>query len=226
MNGMGIMGVAQVLLERRTLYWVDQLIDEPKAVPINALEGIALNSLKSSLIRGVLASAVLLCAGLSHGAPISVNESLTFTDPPTSISFANNPFTFSFTGLPTTPLTDASVRIFGLADLGQAGESFDVEVEGDSFGTFNPAAENFDEAFQISQASLANYLSDGTLTIVVNFSAGVNAPLTGDFVTTSISFRAEENTVPEPASLALVGLAMLGAAAARSASRRHSKAGT
>lgn len=159
--------------------------------------------------------AALFACSPAQAALVSVNESLTYANPPTDIVAANNPFTFFFSPLPTNALTDASVRMFGLTDLGQAGESFSVTVEGDSFGTFAPAAEGFEETFLIPLASLSGYLADGALTIVLNFSAAVDSGRPGDFITTNISYRADTISVPEPGTLAILGLGLAGLAASR-----------
>ena len=172
-------------------------------------------------IRSGVLALVLAACGPVQAAIVSVNQSIAYTDPPTAIVASNNPFTFLFTSLPTNALTDVFVRMFGIADVDgvnlgtPADESFSVTVDGVPFGTFAPGSFNFDESFQIPLASLSGYLADGALSIVVNFANEVNAPLTGDSITTSISYRADTGSVPEPGTLALLGLSLAGLAATR-----------
>lgn len=165
--------------------------------------------------RALVGAAAIIVGGQAQSAPFSVSQSITYTDPPKAIIAGNNPFLFDFTNLPANALTSVSIRIFGVTDIDSFPdpEGFEYFVDGVSIGSFFGSSFNFDMNFTVGAASV----SDGILNVKVVFTDTVNAPADGDFITTSISYRADDGggNVPEPGTLALVGLAMTGLAMRR-----------
>ncbi len=163
--------------------------------------------------------AAMLVGATSHAAPVSVDQTITYLNPPTPILALGNPFLFNFTALPTNALTLVSVRISGVADVDQSSESFEYFLGSTSLGSYSGTNVN-DFDFDITFTVSASEVSDGTLDFKILFSDEVNTSILDDFVSVNVQYRADDGgTIPEPGTLALLGLALTGLGASHRRAR-------
>lgn len=186
--------------------------------------------------------AAAVCLGISslgaQAAATSVSLSQTLT------STGQDMF-FSFMGLPgsngaggTITISPSGGQVTGL-DLSGAfpgeAEHFEVTFDGASQGFYSCAGPsnngstaiagatdnsvNFNDCvFSLPLSIASSFFDDGNLTVGVLFGADVSAFGHGDQVNVQLSYESGSR-LPEPASLALVGLALVGAGAARRKAR-------
>lgn len=144
----------------------------------------------------------------------------TITSPLVPVA-ANNPFVFSFTGLPTTALGAIEVTFFGDADVdgftpADVAETLSLDIEGMLFGPFGPFDDRHFDRTLSTFGVLDALIADGTLIVTVNFGAGVDTPLAGDSLSVRLNYASEVvNGTPVPGSLALAVLGMAGLARTR-----------
>lgn len=168
--------------------------------------------------------ACLAVASWALSAPAAeVIVDLTITSPTVPVT-GNNPFVFTFTGLPTTALGGIDVTLFGTADVDGFGqdlsETLSFQIDGIAFGPIGPFdARDFSHT-QSTFGVLDPLITDGTLVVTVSLGAGVDAPLPGDSLSVRLNYAgeiADDVQIPAPGSLAL---AMLGAAGLAATRRR------
>jgi hypothetical protein len=75
------------------------------------------------------------------------------------------------------------------------------------------------ESLPISQADFETFAADGTVTIVIDPTASVGRL---KLFSATLEFDSAATAVPEPGSIALVGLGLVGLAATRRVSRQRS----
>lgn len=89
---------------------------------------------------------------------------------------------------------------------------------GQQYGADRNGAGNASANLTLSEVVLDGLLSDGSFTIGFSFGASIDnlSSSTDEFITATLSYDAQQpNTVPEPGSLAIFGLALLSAGVGR-----------
>ena len=191
------------------------------------------------LMKKVLGAIVvtLLSAGTSLAAPILLSQTIILTvgGQDMSFDFLGVP-TPDGTGGAITIAPGAATLVGGIPGLDLSGafpledENFEVTFDGASQGFFSCGGPsnngstaisgavdnsfNFNDCvftlpFALSGPSLTSLLADSALTVGVFFGDDVSTFSHGDEVIVTVSYNAV-NAVPEPGTLALLGLGLLG----------------
>jgi len=185
---------------------------------------------KSLQFAAVALTATTLAVGVANAVPVTVSD--------TQIMTSNGQeFTFVFSGLEASDGAGGTLIIANGISLtnpgvwdgldvdsqGNSNEHFEVSVEGTSFGTFNcrnngqhtfingctgTVDTQFSLEINLLPSVLTNALSDGTFSVVVDFSRQVNHLGDQDQVITELSY--ETAAVPLPLSSLLLTTGLLG----------------
>lgn len=170
--------------------------------------------------------------------PFAVNAASTLVNDTQEQTLTGQDFSFDFTAL---PLSDGgtgllTVKLRGDFTLDEPEETFGYDIDGiTSAAGFGATAGNllssttnhdnlFELSFTISALDLANILSDGDVSITIDYSDFVHNRSRHDTATVTLKYESgapkPDSFVPEPASLALLGL---GGIAGIGFSRKKSK---
>ncbi|KQW45772.1 MULTISPECIES: PEP-CTERM sorting domain-containing protein [unclassified Roseateles] len=187
-----------------------------------------------------IAAAACLCLTslIASAAPVSITQNDVLTTGGQDMSFVFNGLAPSNGAGGMITISPSGGRITGL-DLSGAfpleAEHFEVTFDGVSQGFYSCGGAsnngstaiggatdnsgNFNDCvFSLSLGLADSFLADGLLTVGVLFGADVSTFSHDDVVNVALDYDSGSR-IPEPASLALVSLALLGAAATRRKAR-------
>ncbi len=192
---------------------------------------------------------LVVTAGQVQAGVITVTDTVTGFNDSTG-SNPPNPFTITFTGLPTNSVAGGVLNLVTFGDFDAASEYIDISIDGVSFGRLwdnNTANDSFegtvldDDRGQqygsfgtnpganlvLSEAVLDGFLADGTVVIGFdNFGPGVDnlQANPNEFITATLEYQSVDvSAVPEPSSLALFGIGACIAGLGAARRRRREK---
>lgn len=181
--------------------------------------------------RSLVAVAALTASAMVQAAPVSVVDTKAITN-------SGQAFTFSFAGLAktgtagqvsitlngdysgfdsesATATLDGLSGVLAIGDWTKTNSITTNSIAGLSLASYTRSVLAFDDVeqtwvFNLSDATLAQIISDGSFTAGIANKLGVDPfkVVNGDFVRIGLSYNS--TSVPEPATLALAGLAFVG----------------
>jgi hypothetical protein len=184
---------------------------------------------KLKFVQRTLAAAVTVFGLALHGSVMAAPVSLTLSQP--QLVDGEN-FSFGFGPLPGSDGTGGQLtfRIRGDFTIDASlGESYSFDLDG-LFAVANLQATEanlitsfdfndnlFEQSFAVGAGAMSAIAADGLATLLVDYASGVDV-LAEPSIQVTLSYQSVASAVPEPGSLALVGVAL--AAATRLRRRR------